>query len=1456
MNRYIMNRKNILVWALLFFAMCATQAQNIIRPKISCPNGIYVNSYNGVLFYQRVDLQIPNRGLNLEAVFYYNSSANRTNYGYGHGWSLGMEMRYIPDSAGIIIEQGDGRQDLYTRGYNNQFEAPAGVFSKLTISGNGYQLKTKDGIRYLFTDTVSKRITGIVDRNNNALNLAYTEGKLTSISDDNGRALNFEWTDTLMTRMTTSFDNRSWSYQYDENGKLAHVTDPMQRTVHYGYNGDNRLSVFTDAAGYSTYVTYNEDGMAHRVKTDLSDKTIRYEQALKQTVFVDYLSDGNNQFSTYYWDDEGRVIEKKGNCCGFSSKLTYDEDNNVRTLEDANGHVTTFNYDHNGNMLSSTDALGNTQYFTYESTFNNILSYTDKKGNVYHFSYDDHGNLTEMRTPLNTTTSFTYNNYGQVLTSTDANGNVTTYEYDSYGNLISQTDALGNTNTMTYNIAGNITSTKDPYQAETRMTYNNANELIRMVDPLGNTMQVSYDSRGAITAVTDAKQHVTHLIYDALQQPISITGPMNNTITTTYNAKQKPTQVVDAMNNAVKRVYDDHDWLTYVVDVLGDTTWFAYDNTGQVIGIRMFNGQELSYQYDALDRLVAMGDRMGITVQYVYDANDNVVENIDGEGNHTYFTYDAMNRLVQTMDANGGTSQYTYDNNGNILTFTDANGHTTTFVYDALNRQVSSTNALGNTTTYVYDANGNMTSITDAKGQTTTYTYDADGQLTQIAFADGKTRTFEYDSNGNVIRQKDEADRYTTFAYDALNRLTTKTYPDNSTHQYTYDLNSNLLSAVNANATVQFTYDAAGQVLSETLNGKATTYSYNTHQRTVGIIYPGGRSITEQYDYRGRLAAIMENENNMVSFSYNNNDFLTQRTYQNGTATNYTYDLLNRLTRIMDNPQVMDVEMTYDAVGNILSKKDLLHPTKSEVYTYDAVNQLIGFKKGVMTTGVEIPNPMRQIQYVLDAVGNHSSVTEDGQTTTYTANSRNAYSAVSGASSYTPHYDANGNLAQDDHHTYTYDFDNHLINVDNGNTATYTYDALGRRIRKQIGSTVVNYYYAGDQIIEERNIDNTVTATYLYGIGVDDILQMRRNGQDYWYHKNHLGSVVAITNGQGTVVERYEYDPYGKLTIYNANDSVLALSAVGNIYYFTGREYDFETGLYHYRARSLHPSLGRFMQHDPLLYVDAMGLYHYVGNMPTKMVDPSGEDWLSRKIGGGYGDYASKYYADRIAQGRANWLDHVGLFFASLWTSETASSTLTVIISAGSYAAAARLIKSTSVGAKYLLPLVKRIPLVTNMVTTTLSSRYDECDSWGTALFKGVVSGAIDEAFGSLMNGLRTGTYGIKLNWKQSFIVNLMLKQAQSVFKNKLLLHRDMHLSDFLMPFLDAGLSEILFNLQDTFTRDGITYRHSSYRTHGFHFQPTNTISDIDMSPVSYGPTMDFIGNNNTNTYNAFSSRR
>lgn len=1198
-------KQRILIIIALVLSGFALQAQNIIRPKIACPNGIYVNSYNGVLFYQRADMSIPNRGLDLAAVFYYNSSYNTKNYGYGNGWSLGYEMRFIEDSLGIIIEQGDGRQDLYKR-YGNTFEAPAGVFSTLTIEGGGYTLTEKDGTQYHFTDLESKKVTQIRNRYGNALNLGYENGQLTSIADINGRSILFEWNaDTMMIRMSTSFDDRVWTYGYDEQKNLTSMTNPMGYTVHYGYNRDNRIKTFTDEEGYSTHVTYNDDGMAHRIKTDLTDKSIRYELANRQTVFIDYLPDGNNQFSTYKWDERGRVIEKIGNCCGFSSKLTYDDDDNVIRSEDANGHATTYTYDQRGNMLSATDALGNTDYYTYESVFNNITSYIDKMGNLYSFTYDSQGNLTSMNAPMNISNTFTYNEYGQIITFTDANNNTTHYSYDSFGNLLSTTDALSHTTAMAYTTQGLVQSITTPNMGVTQFVYDRMNRMLQTIDPLNHSQTLEYDSKGNMVKFTDALQKSFTISYNSLGHPLSIVNPLNGTMQLTYNAKQQIVQIKNAMNHVSHNTLDDHDWITMSIDALNDTTHYYYDNIGQVIGVELPTGQFITYQYDALDRLVSVADQLGTMASYVYDANGNVVLLTDAEGHTTTFQYDALNRLIQTTDVEGHSEYYTYDNNGNVLTYTDKNGHTTIYTYTALNQVETERDALNNVTTYTYDSNGNLATVTDARGNMTVYHYYADDNLKKIIFANGKTQQFVYDANGNTETFTDESGHQIGFVYDALNRLTQKTYPDNSADSFTYDANGNMLTANNAHAQVSFTYDPVGRMLTETLNGKTTSYAYDTRQRTLTKTYPSGRTIVEEYDFRQRLTGIKESHNYLVTLGYNGNNALTQRAYDNGTTTNFVYNTLNRLVQITDNPYIANVQMTYDAVGNMLSKKDLLRLTKSEAYTYDALNRLASFKQGEITTGVEIPNPLKQVQYALDALGNRTTVTTNGVTTNYTADNMNAYTALTGGQNATLQYGANGNLTNDGTHTYQYNYNNRLISVDNGATANYKYDALNRRIQKTVVSTgsTTNYYYCGDQVIEERDANDAVLATYIFGISVDDVLQMQRGGNTYYYYKNHLGSVVALTDGSSNLVESYEYDPYGLPIIMDVNDNVLSQSAVGNSILFTGRDYDAETGLYYYRARTMHPGLGRFMQNDPLMFVDGMNRYMYANNNPITKVD-------------------------------------------------------------------------------------------------------------------------------------------------------------------------------------------------------------------------------------------------------------
>lgn len=1236
-----MNMKRIIIIAgliILNSQFSILNSQNVIRPKIACPNNIWVNSYNGVLFYQRADLSIPNRNMPLDAVFYYNSSSNTVNYGYGNGWSLGYEYRYIVDSLGIIIETGDGRQDLYT---STSLEAPAGVFSTLApLPTGGYTLTTKEGMVYTFADTVSKRVTQIHDRNNNTLNFTYANGLLASLGDANGRMITFSWSDALLTTVGTNIDDRQWHYAYDTVGNLVSVTNPMNYTVYYGYNRDNRINRFTDEAGFSTLITYNDDGMAHRIKTDLTDKSIRYEQSSRQTVIVDYMGthssalsgtspnlgeESHNQFTTYRWDTLGRVVEKTGNCCGYTSKLEYDEENNVIRSEDANGNVTTCTYDGNGNMLTLADPMGNTETYTYTADgFNNIATYTDKLGHQYTFSYDANGNLITINGPMGSTTQYTYNSYGQILTQTDAMNHTTTMAYDTYGNLISVTDALGDVLTISYDAFGNPTAQTTSSGATQYFIYDRLGRLSTTIDALNNRTDLTYDVAGRLVTL-HAPLSTNHFTYDALGQPLAVTDGRQATTTYTYNAKGKPSEVRNAMNNATHLFYDDRDQLILTIDALGDSTRYQYDAGGNMTSVSLPNGQEITYTYNALNRLIQTADQYGIMQTTLYDAMGNVVATINANGDTTHMTYDALGRLIQTTDPLGNSDNYTYDLTGNLLTYTDANGNTTTYNYDAVGNMLTETDALNNVTTYTYDADGNLTSVTDANGNTTAYTYDAKGQLTIITFANGKTQQFWYDAVGNVVKQKDESGNQTLMAYDANGNLLSRIYPDGSSDQYTYDLNGNMLTANNANANITFTYDANGQMLSESswyagASPATTQYTYDILNGIINITYPSGRQVTERYDRRGRLSNIVSNNDTVATFTYTPTDYIASRTYGNGDVTTFSYDAANRLTAISaSNSQfsILNLDYTYDPVGNILSKTDAVHLDRSETCSYDALHRLTSFQRGQVNYSGVIPNPMKQLQYNLDALGNRTTVTADGTTTNYAHNNMNAYTTVDNE---TMQYDGKGNMTSDGTHTYQYNYRNRMISVDNGSIATYQYDALDRRICKTITTDTIQYYYRGVQCIEEWYASDPLVTSYIYGNSIDDILFIHRNSQDYYFHKNHLVSVMAITDNNGFLVETYDYDPYGFPTIFNATGVEVVNSTIGNTIMFTGREYDHETGLYYYRTRIYNIQQGRFMQHDPLTYVEGYNMYEYVGTNPILFNDPLG---LSRVggVGGGFNNY-------------------------------------------------------------------------------------------------------------------------------------------------------------------------------------------------------------------------------------------
>jgi len=218
------------------------------------------------------------------------------------------------------------------------------------------------------------------------------------------------------------------------------------------------------------------------------------------------------------------------------------------------------------------------------------------------------------------------------------------------------------------------------------------------------------------------------------------------------------------------------------------------------------------------------------------------------------------------------------------------------------------------------------------------------------------------------------------------------------------------------------------------------------------------------------------------------------------------------------------------------------------------------------------------------------------------------------------YYDNNGNLLNDNTNNYTYDINNRLTTVENKkthNTTTYTYDPFGNRITTTNEGDTTHYIYDGTDIIQKRDNEGTsISRAFIPDLAMIDYTDLgdkpEETAEILYYIQDILGSTIALTDEQGTVVEHYAYEPYGNTTILNSQNNPLATSTYGNTIMWTGQRYESNHDLYLFPARTYSPELGRFLQQDPLGYVDGMNLYEYVQSNPVNNVDPlglEGEKW-------------------------------------------------------------------------------------------------------------------------------------------------------------------------------------------------------------------------------------------------------
>lgn len=1191
---------------------------NITKPNFNGPFGFSVNTYSGGLYYSRQDLFIPGRGLNIDFTFSYNNSRKDKNLGYGFGWTGNYSICYRKFNDGDIqILKADGRKNRYDGNRDGTFDKPTGIFEELVeYETDKYMLTMTNGMQYFFDNPNHKCITKKRDRYGNELNFSYTNNLLSVITDDAGRNVRLTHTDGILTAVVfnTSNLNRTYHYYYDNQQRLIGVSKPEGAEITYEYNDANRLIAMFDEEGNPINIIYKNTGSVKKLASCLNSTSFTYNKIQKTTHIVEQVG-GENQLTTYQYDEQGRLINQTGNCCGYEKTFEYDENNNIIKKTDANGNSYFYTYDDKGNVLTETDPLNQIKKYTYKPEFSLVLSETDKKGFTTSYTYDANGNITQINYPENITNLYTYDNYGYPITYTNGNGNEYKYVYDNRGYLTETINPDESSVTKAYNDMGKVISNTDENGNETKFEYDGLDRITHIINAIDDTVSMTYSNRNNIKSINDQNGSITLLEYDALDRLIKVTDPLGGIIENEVDQKGNLIKQTDANGNAITHKYDKLNRLIKTSNALNETFFYQYDAKGNLTTVFTPGQNTITYEYDALDRLINQFDEIGAINTMQYDANNNLIRQIDGVGNTTTFQYDDLNRLTSSTDALKNSMYYHYDDEDNVLQMVDRNENATTYTYDNRERNVEIINALNHTTLNLFDSVNNLTSITDANGNITNYEYDALNRQKKIIYADNTTNEYTFDRIGKTLSKKDNNGDITNYEYDKKHRHIKTIYADDREETFTYDSGDRMLTANNSSAELSFSYDEVNRILSETLNGKKTAYAYDVLNRIISITYPSGRKILETSDKRGRLNRIDDTEIDyaaMVMYEFDLVNRRTKRTYPvNNTFTDYTFDNNNRLQSIAHQPNnFAGFNYGFDKEGNRLYKTNIADNDQSNQYRYDAIYRLINAKTGNIKNGI-INAPSYTEIYNYDYVGNRTSFTNTGNTTNYVVNNMNDYTDISGVNNVVPTYDLNGNLLNDQNHSYQYDKDNLLISVDNGNTATYKYDAFRRRIQKVTTNETVNFYYDGINLIEERSRDVELDVTYVHGLGIDELINMNTKNVNYFYHQDALGSIYEITNSAGNIVESYQYDAFGNSQIFDGNGTYLDSSSINNRFRFTGRQYNSEIELNYYRNRYYSSYNGRFTQRDPLGYMDGMAMAVYVKNNPINWIDPFGTDiWV------------------------------------------------------------------------------------------------------------------------------------------------------------------------------------------------------------------------------------------------------
>ena len=823
------------------------------------------------------------------------------------------------------------------------------------------------------------------------------------------------------------------------------------------------------------------------------------------------------------------------------------------------------------------------------------------------FEYDSNTGLTIKETiepdsadpNLKFTTAFTYDQFGNRITQALCDGSIGNCNSSANGARVSSTSFSSNSASYPDGLFAS-SATNALGQSEIRTYDPKYGNTISLTGPNGITTIWQYDSLGRKTSELRADGTQTTISYAWCDSSCPAIGGATPKYTMTTQSTGVPAATIyyDKLSRELRRQSIGFDGTAIYVDT-------HYDNRGRV--------KKTSEPYYA-----------------------------DGSSGATLWstpTYDDIDRQLSLTypRGDGSTLQSSTNYQGFITLATDAKGRVRSEIKNAIGQITQATDADGNSVYYRYDPLGNLTETEDSDGNIITMTYDVRSRRAAMDDPDMGQWSYSYNTFGELVSQTDAKGQVTTMAYDVLGRMTQRIDDVNNTHQVNTWVYGNSVSAKNVGKPVSVTgpsgtsktygYDGLGRISSTTYNIDTDTFvtqqSYDSLGRPSVLTYPAttahssGFQIQRVYNTYGYLEKVQSTgPNPTVYWQANNHNArgqLITDTLGNGVTTNRLY---NKAQGWLEGVQatnsvlgvVYDTSYQYDEIGNLTNRTDNRQGI-DETFTYDVLDRLI--------TSHLAGDASKSFAY--DALGNITYKSDVGD---YSYGDCNAGPhAVCQAGNEVYSYDANGNMTQGAGRSVIYTAYNKPYQFIRGGTiVSFVYGADKSRVLKVSANKRTRYIGlgpTGGTVFEQEYDSNTGVSRnihFIYAYGEHPVAQHVSEGtnkQTEYLHRDHLGSLEAITDELGDIVTYKSHDAWGKRRNTNWTDNPLGNFEMTNSHLcFTGQETIPEIGLIHMNGRVYDPDLGRFLSADP--HIQAPGntqsynRYTYVLNNPLSHTDPSG----------------------------------------------------------------------------------------------------------------------------------------------------------------------------------------------------------------------------------------------------------